>query len=89
MKEPKDEFEPELYDCQDEGFDDRYFDGEALDADALFELWEIDLDDLEDLEDDATWARQEPTFTVLWWADVHVQRAYVRTHDGNGKTIRD
>lgn len=54
MKEPKDEFEPELYDCQDEGFDDRYFDGEALDADALFELWEIDLDDLVDLEDDAT-----------------------------------
>lgn len=46
------EREFELYDCQDENFDDRYFDGEDLDAYLLEELYEVDenYDILEDEE---------------------------------------
>jgi hypothetical protein len=51
MNEPEEDFEYELYDCQDEDFDDRYFDGEDLDQDALFALWEIDLEDIDPIED--------------------------------------
>ena len=57
-----DERDFELYDCQDENFDDRYFDGEDLDKDALFALWEIDPEDLDNLDLDELTDEEDETF---------------------------
>lgn len=47
MREPSDfdEFEP--LNGLEEDFQDHYFDGDDLDSDALYELYELDEEDLE------------------------------------------
>lgn len=47
MREPNEFDEVEPLSGLDEDFADHYFDGEDLDADALYELYEIDDEDLE------------------------------------------